>query len=318
LELSRELLARYPKNEFVREQNAGVILRLSGISKAQGDSQSALLIGLEAVRILQNESEGKPTLDRLRLLADAFHDLGGTYSQLGDWANVVHVRRKAMEVNARILKHPDATYDDKLREVFARTRLASVLSRERHFDESAREYETVLRESRKMVEENPRSTGATDNLSNALMFAGISAHVQGKYADAAKYFDEAYAIRTRRLGADPNDWRMRSLAATSLMRLGLAEIGAGRKAPGIQKLRETLRERSDLASIDPDNVGAMAEKGEVYAELGMALGKGAEGDTALRKAFEILGPLRAEGKLNQILLEVVARAEAAGKQSGIF
>lgn len=318
LELSRELLARFPKNEFVRDQNAGVILRLSGISKAQGDSQSALLIGLEAVRILQNESDGKPTLDRLRLLADAYHDLGGTYSQLGDWANVVNVRRKAMEVNARILRHPDATYDDKLREVFARTRLASVLSRERHFDESAREYETVLRESRQMVQENPRATGATDNLSNALMFAGISAHVQKHFDEAAKYFDEAYAIRTRRLSADPNDWRMRSLAATSLMRLGLAEVEAGRKAVGIQKLHEALRERGDLAAIDPDNVGAMAEKGEAYAVLGMALGKGAEGQLAFRKAFAILGPLRAEGKLNQILLEVYNQAEAAAKQSGIF
>lgn len=318
LELSRELVARFPNNELVREQNAGVILRLSGISKAQGDPQSALQIGLEAVRILESDQSGAPTLDRNRLLADAFHDLGGTYSQLGDWKNVLAVRRKAMEVNARILRHRDATFDDRLREVFARTRLASVLSRERHFDEAAREYETVLREARKMVQEKPNSTGAWDNLSNGLMFAGISAQVQKKEAEAAQYFEQAYQIRTKRLNGDPNDWRMRSLTATSLMRWGLAEIGAGKKVTGLQKLREALRERSDLAALDPDNVGALAEKGEAHAELGMALGASEEGRATLQKAFAILRPLREQRKLNQILLEVYGRAEAAGKQMGIF
>ncbi len=310
LELSRELLGRYPKNDLVRDQNVGVSLRLSGISKAQGDPQTALRIGLDAVKVL--EGGGAQSLERMRLLADAYHDLGGTYSQLGDWAKVIRVRERAMAVNAKILSDPKSTLDDRLRELFARTRLASVLSRERRFAESDPEFEAVLAEARRLARENPGSTGAADILSNALMFAGISAHVQTKFEKAVPLFEEAYALRTKRLSGDPNDWRMRSLAATSLLRLGLAEIGAGRTAPGTQKLREALRERSDLAALDPDNVGAMAEKGEVYAEMAIALPPGAERETARRKAQEILGPLRQAGKLNQILLEVFARAESGG------
>jgi tetratricopeptide (TPR) repeat protein len=307
LELSRDLLVRYPADDLVREQNASVILRISGIAKAQGDARVSLDLETEAIRNLGDAQ----TLDRLRLLADAYHELGGTYSQLGEWGKVVEVRQKALRVNANILKHRDATYDDRLRYVLARTRLASVLSRQKHYAEAAVEYEATLAEARAMLAQNPHSNGASDNLSNALLFAGISAQVQGKFDIAAQRFAEAYRIRSQRVAAEPNDWRMRSLAATSLLRWGMAEVSAGRRASGAAKLRASLRERTALAALDPDNTGALAEKGEAHAELSIALARSEEGQAHWKKAHEILDPLRAANKLNPILLEGLARADRA-------
>ncbi len=307
LEISRELTVRYPENEFVREQNAEALLRVAGITKTQGRPEAALALGQEAIRALEGEAGTRMTVARLRLLAAAYHDVGGTYSQMGKWQEVIAVREKALATSTQILASAEATLDDRLREILARTRLGSVLSREQKYDAAARELRRAVEDARRVHRENPQLSQASDTLSNALMVAGTSEAAQARFENAAGLYAQAYQLREALRARDPKDWRMRSLAATSALRWGLAEVKQGERRAGWKRIRRAVKERVELAAADPDNVGAQAEAGEGWAELAMALEAGNERREARERALKILEPLAREGKVNQILLEVLER-----------
>ncbi|MDX2269873.1 MAG: serine/threonine-protein kinase [Bryobacter sp.] len=309
-ELSRNLLARYPENEFVREQYGEVLLRISGNAKSQGNPKEALTYGLEAQKSLEAiaNTTGKSTLAQLRLLAATYHDLGGTYSQLGQWDEVIRVRRLAIRLNERILTLPGATREDRIRSVLALTRYGNVLSYRNRFQEAEPILADAVRNARAMHQEFPTLPEASNNLSNALMFAGGNRLRQGDATTAMAMYREAHQLRQAQLAANPQDWRMASLAASSLLRYGLALAQSGSPAQNPAKGRaiveEALSQRIALARRDPDNTGAQAEVGEAWAELALLPGPPAARARARQEALRILNPLAQQDKLNQILLDV--------------
>ncbi len=309
LEISRELARRHPASAEDQRALAMSEIRVSGLLKTQGTPQAALDHDQAAARILEDLAARQPSLETDRALASLYHDLGGTYSQMGRWTEVLAVRRQAIERALQAAADPGATVDDQIRVLLYRTRLGSILTRLERFGAAETEFQEAIGGARRLAAGHPESGPASDALSNALFFGGLNARYMNQPALAEQRFAESYRLRAARSGKDPQDWRMRSLAATSLMRWGQAAVSLGDTANGIRRLREALQIREQLADADRNNAGAQGEVGEARAFLGFALepSRPAEARLLWRQAEAQLTLLDEKGQLNQVLKELLTR-----------
>ncbi len=263
LEVARGLLASNPVDAEMQRLAASANVRLAGVLKIQGRNQDALSYGLEARRILeQRTGSSDATLADRRALAAAYQDLGSTYALLGDWPNSASVRLVGLNLLERVTNDPAATAGDRAAAALGRMRYGGSLAQAQRFAEAATQLDRAEAEARGLQR--------FDLVSSALFSAGISLGMQKRWPEALAKFEESYRTRERQAASDPADWRMKSLAAASLVRMGEARAAMGQFDAGVRDLERALAMRRELAEADKSNAGAQAELAESHAFLGEA------------------------------------------------
>ena len=141
--------------------------------------------------------------------------------------------------------------------------------------------------------------------------SGINFRAQQRWTEALASFRESHTLREARATKDPADLRIRSLAATSLSRVGEAEAAVGQWQAGLAHLSEALEQRLKLAQRDTANTGAQAELGESHWLLGNAwrTRNGAKARDHWEKGRAILAPLAARRELGPTSLDQLAEME---------
>lgn len=300
-QLGQQLLQRKPSDAALARTMGVLSIRIAGVLKTQGRFQEALESGNAAVQILEARTKAPDAVrDDRRELAIAYLDVGNTLSHLGHFDKAVEVRRRLLAMAEELAARPGATADDRAAVVLARIRLASILTQQKQYAEAGRLLERAVKDAQPF----PRS----DLWSSALFSSGINFLAQQRWAEALASFRESHELRAARAAKDPADLRIRSLAASSLTRLGEAEAALGQWQAGIAHITEGLNERQRLALRDTSNSGAQAELGESHWFLGNAWQARNAGQARehWRKARAIYEPLAARRELGQLQLDQLA------------
>ncbi|MCC6537449.1 MAG: protein kinase [Bryobacterales bacterium] len=303
-QLGQQLLRDHPRDAALTRTMGVVNTRISGVLKAQGRFQESLEHGSEAIRILEARVQSPDRVrDDRRELAIAYLDVGNTLSQLGQFDKAVEVRRRLVAMAEELTKRPGATADDRAAAVLARIRLASILTQQKQHAEAQQLLERAIADAKPF----PRS----DLWSSALFSSGINFRAQQRWTEALASFRESHTLREARATKDPADLRIRSLAATSLSRVGEAEAAVGQWQAGLAHLSEALEQRLKLAQRDTANTGAQAELGESHWLLGNAwrTRNGAKARDHWEKGRAILAPLAARRELGPTSLDQLAEMD---------
>ena len=296
-----------------REELSRAYVRLAGSLKINGRARDSIEYETKALSIQQKLLDANPnSLPLRRAVATTQQNLGLSLSETGDDIGALDRRRQALAQFETLFAGGMQKEDDYRALVTANTRVASVLSRRKEYDEAAKFHQRALEIARAGVQAYPRHNPLRSSESVVIRAMASDERRRGRLQAAEDLTRQANVVLQKLHADDVNDVRTHSMLATSHFELAEIHTSAQRLGAALAEHREALAIREELALRDPANAGARIEVAQSYAaiaRLQMARDDRMIGRDNLRMARDILVELRNNKRTNQVGLNELAAVE---------
>ncbi len=316
-----EPLARGPQaTQDQKFHLAALYTKISAVLKVVGDSRVALEYDLKSFGIRQALLQVNPADQELkRALVQSLTSLGGTYSQLGEWPKVLESRQRALHIAEELVAANKKSVGDRRSLVLARTRLASILSKEKHHAAALEQLRIAVSEQKALRDENPINPQISLAYASTLSALARGLDESGDINGALRQHETAEKIYEAEVSTDPVDVRARSLLGTARVSIGRLLTRSGRASAALPYLERSLQTRLYLSERDPANAGALGEVADSHAAMGEAyvtLQRPELARQSYAAAKEILDGLVGDGRANAADRTLLARIAEGSKKLG--
>ena len=203
--------------------------------------------------------------------------------------------------------------------VLARTRLASILSREKRHTAALEQLRIAVGEQKALVDENPVNSQISLAYASTLSALARGLDESGDIGGALHQHQIAEKIFEAEVSADPVDVRARSLLGTARASIGRLLTRSGRASAALPYLERALQTRLYLSERDPANTGALGEVADSHAAMGeayAALGRRELAQQSYANAKQILDDLVADGRAHAADQTLLSRIAEESKRLG--
>lgn len=296
-----------------REELSRAYVRLAGSLKINGRARESIDYEHKALGIQQKLLEANPSsLPLRRAVAATLQSLGLSLSEIGDDIGALDVRRQALTQFEKLFAAGMQKEEDYRALVLANTRVASVLSRRKEYEEASRFHAKALEIARMGVEAYPRHNPLRSTESVVIRAMASDERRRGQLEKAEDLTRQANVVLRKLHSDDVNDFRTHSMLAATHFELAEIHALAKRGGEALAEHRNALAIREELAQRDPANAGAAIEVAQSYAAMGrLQLGREDKilGRENLRKARDVLLLIKSTNRLNQVGLDELAAVE---------
>ncbi len=299
----REALAKRGGGD---QELSALYLRLGGALKVAGQFAQAIEYDKRALAIRERLAAAKPgDLTMVRNMAESYSSMAVGMTQIGDWDGTLLYRHKALAKYLELIAGGVHTAEDYNGLALSYMRMGTILTQQKHYEEAVQN----LNRSMEVAREGLRDFGRNQPLrmtETAALRSLANLELERDRPEAAiEHFQRVNQIYQQMVAADPDEFRVSSMLASTHHRLGQAWLKKKDTVAAEREFAKGLQMRQRLAQRSPANAGAQGEVAESCAALGelYALRKDV---TQAREWFN-----RARATLTQ--LESTGRANSASR-----
>ena len=270
MEIRRELSARSPDDDSLRNGVAASHIRIGDILKNTGDISGAFKEYDQALAIRETLPE---TEDYQRVLSFVLNSAGKVLVQMGKLEDARLYYDRSLAISKKLAA--GAPTDDHLQRELsvAYGRVADVFNERGDHKAALRRFREMLRIRQAVLEKNPDSGRYRRDVAVAHLFIGQAYRHLQQPQDALEHLVHFRDVSQQRAEANPNNWRTKRDLAASCEYVARAQISMGNLAAATGSLDTCQSIIVPLSQENPDQTvlqGHLADSFEARGLLAMA------------------------------------------------
>ncbi len=313
-------IASYRKSLALREalhkegesdqELSSLYLRLSGALKVAGQFNQAIEYDKRALAIRERMAAAKPDdLAMKRNLAEGYSAMAVGLTQIGDWNGTLLYRHKALAKYLDVVASGSRTADDYNGLALAYMRMGTILTQQKQYEEAVQNLNRSMETAREGLRDFGRNQPLRMTETAALRSLANLELERDRPEQAIEYFQKVNQIYQQMVAADPDEFRVSSMLASTHHRLGQAWLKKKDTGAALREFARGLQMRERLAQRNPANAGAQGEVAESCAAMGELYALLKETGRArewLTRARNTLTQLESAGRANSASRAIMA------------
>ncbi len=289
---------------------SALYLRLSGALKVAGQFSQAIEYDKRALAIRERMVAAKPDdLALRRNLAEGYSAMAVGLTQIGDWNGTLLYRHKALAKYLEVVASGSHTVDDYNGLALAYMRMGTILTQQKQYEEAVQNLNRAMETAREGLRDFGRNQPLRMTETAALRSLANLELERDRPEQAIEHFQKVNQIYQQMVAADPDEFRVSSMLASTHHRLGQAWLKKKDAGAALREFARGLQMRERLAQRNPANAGAQGEVAESCAAMGELYALLKETGRArewLTRARNTLTQLESAGRANSASRAIMA------------